>query len=135
MKNKFILIILILLLALPVLCLNNKNKPVSKSKESINFKDIKKNNILVSNIKIINKKDKYYFTAKITNLSTDKLKMSPIEIILRQNSEDIKLIGYIGDWLDAKKSQNILIETKQPLKDVLDIDISVQDSVTIYRNH
>ncbi len=126
MKNKFILIIVILLLALPVLCLNNKNKPVSKSKESINFKDIKKNNILVSNIKIINKKDKYYFTAKITNLSTDKLKMSPIEIILRQNSEDIKLIGYIGDWLDAKKSQNILIETKQPLKDVLDIDISVQ---------
>ena len=126
MKIKYILIILIILLP-SIFFLNYQNKNTINKPVDITLKDIKKNNVLLSNVKITSKNDKYYFTAKVTNLSSNKLKMAPIKINLKQNNEKIKLIGYIGEKLEAKASQNILIETKQSLKEVSDIDISVQN--------
>ena len=92
----------------------------------LKFENQIKNNILFSNINIDKKNDYYYLTAKVTNLTANTLKISPVTITL---DNQINLVSYLGDTLAKEETKIINIKTNQNLENTKIIEINVETQV------
>ena len=109
-----------------------KEKDVSNPQKLIHLKfdDTIENNILFSDIKIYKQDDYFYMTSKATNMTSNNLKISPIEITLEDDkSNKTVLTSYIGNVLNGEDSKNIIIKTNKNLKNIKNIDINVDAQV------
>ncbi len=91
----------------------------------LKFENQIKNNILFSNINI-DKKNDYYLTAKVTNLTANTLKISPVTITL---NNQINLVSYLGDTLAKEETKIINIKTNQNLENTKIIEINIETQV------
>ena len=92
----------------------------------LKFENQIKNNILFSNINIDKKNDYYYLTAKVTNMTANTLKISPVTITL---DNQINLVSYLGDTLAKEETKIINIKTNQNLENTKIIEINVETQV------
>ena len=92
----------------------------------LKFENQIKNNILFSNINIDKKNDYYYLTAKVTNLTANTLKISPVTITL---DNQINLVSYLGDTLAKEETKIINIKTNQNLENTKIIEINIETQV------
>ena len=92
----------------------------------LKFENQIKNNILFSNINIDKKHDYYYLTAKVTNMTANTLKISPVTITL---DNQINLVSYLGDTLAKEETKIINIKTNQNLENTKIIEINVETQV------
>lgn len=92
----------------------------------LKFENQIKNNILFSNINIDKKNDYYYLTAKVTNMTANTLKISPVTITL---DNQINLVSYLGDTLAKEETKIINIKTNQNLENTKIIEINIETQV------
>lgn len=136
MKKNIIKIIVIVLTLIIIIGLIYTFYPKKDGKKEIvqelihlTFDDNIKNNILFSNIKII-KDDEYYFKADATNMTSNTLSITPIEItLIDDKNNQIKMTSYIGDVLESEEEKTIIVKTNKDLKDTKKIEINVQTQV------
>ena len=136
MKKNIIKIIVIVLTLIIIIGLIYTFYPKKDGKKEtvqelihLTFDDNIKNNILFSNIKII-KDDEYYFKADATNMTSNTLSITPIEITLIDDKDNqIKMTSYIGDVLESEEEKTIIVKTNKDLKDTKKIEINVQTQV------
>ena len=127
-----ILSIIIIIIVVMLLIQRPKEKDVSNTQKLIHLKfdDTIENNILFSDIKIYKQDDYFYMTSKATNMTSNNLKISPIEITLEDDkSNKTVLTSYIGNVLNGEDSKNIIIKTNKNLKNIKNIDINVDAQV------
>lgn len=127
-----ILSIIIIIIVVILLIQRPKEKDVSNPQKLIHLKfdDTIENNILFSDIKIYKQDDYFYMTSKATNMTSNNLKISPIEITLEDDkSNKTVLTSYIGNVLNGEDSKNIIIKTNKNLKNIKNIDINVDAQV------
>lgn len=127
-----ILSIIIIIIVVMLLIQRPKEKDVSNPQKLIHLKfdDTIENNILFSDIKIYKQDDYFYMTSKATNMTSNNLKISPIEITLEDDkSNKTVLTSYIGNVLNGEDSKNIIIKTNKNLKNIKNIDINVDAQV------
>lgn len=127
-----ILSIIIIIIVVILLIQRPKEKDVSNTQKLIHLKfdDTIENNILFSDIKIYKQDDYFYMTSKATNMTSNNLKISPIEITLEDDkSNKTVLTSYIGNVLNGEDSKNIIIKTNKNLKNIKNIDINVDAQV------
>lgn len=136
MKKNIIKIIVIVLTLIIIIGLIYTFYPKKDGKKEtvqelihLTFDDNIKNNILFSNIKII-KDDEYYFKADATNMTSNTLSITPIEItLIDDKNNQIKMTSYIGDVLESEEGKTIIVKTNKDLKDTKKIEINVQTQV------
>ena len=136
MKKNIIKIIVIVLILIIIIGLIYTFYPKKEEKQKsipelihLTFDDNIKNNILFSNIKII-KDDEYYFKADATNMTSNTLSITPIEITLIDDKNNkTKMTSYIGDVLESEEEKTIIVKTNKDLKDTKKIEINVQTQV------
>lgn len=136
MKKNIIKIIVIVLTLIIIIGLIYTFYPKKDGKKEtvqelihLTFDDNIKNNILFSNIKII-KDDEYYFKADATNMTSNTLSITPIEItLIDDKNNQIKMTSYIGDVLESEEEKTIIVKTNKDLKDTKKIEINVQTQV------
>lgn len=136
MKKNIIKIIVIVLILIIIIGLIYTFYPKKDGKQEtvqelihLTFDDNIKNNILFSNIKII-KDDEYYFKANATNMTSNTLSITPIEItLIDDKNNQIKMTSYIGDVLESEEGKTIIVKTNKDLKDTKKIEINVQTQV------
>lgn len=136
MKKNIIKIIVIVLILIIIIGLIYTFYPKKDGKQEtvqelirLTFDDNIKNNILFSNIKII-KDDEYYFKADATNMTSNTLSITPIEItLIDDKNNQIKMTSYIGDVLESEEEKTIIVKTNKDLKDTKKIEINVQTQV------
>ena len=136
MKKNIIKIIVIVLILIIIIGLiytfypkKNGKKETVQELIRLTFDDNIKNNILFSNIKII-KDDEYYFKANATNMTSNTLSITPIEItLIDDKNNQIKMTSYIGDVLESEEGKTIIVKTNKDLKDTKKIEINVQTQV------
>lgn len=136
MKKNIIKIIVIVLTLIIIIGLIYTFYPKKDGKQEtvqelirLTFDDNIKNNILFSNIKII-KDDEYYFKADATNMTSNTLSITPIEItLIDDKNNQIKMTSYIGDVLESEEEKTIIVKTNKDLKDTKKIEINVQTQV------
>ena len=136
MKKNIIKIIVIVLILIIIIGLIYTFYPKKDGKKEtvqelirLTFDDNIKNNILFSNIKII-KDDEYYFKADATNMTSNTLSITPIEItLIDDKNNQIKMTSYIGDVLESEEGKTIIVKTNKDLKDTKKIEINVQTQV------
>ena len=127
-----ILSIIIIIIVVMLLIQRPKEKDVLNTQKLIHLKfdDTIENNILFSDIKIYKQDDYFYMTSKATNMTSNNLKISPIEITLEDDkSNKTVLTSYIGNVLNGEDSKNIIIKTNKNLKNIKNIDINVDAQV------
>lgn len=127
-----ILSIIIIIIVVILLIQRPKEKDVLNTQKLIHLKfdDTIENNILFSDIKIYKQDDYFYMTSKATNMTSNNLKISPIEITLEDDkSNKTVLTSYIGNVLNGEDSKNIIIKTNKNLKNIKNIDINVDAQV------
>ena len=136
MKKNIIKIIVIVLTLIIIIGLIYTFYPKKDGKKEtvqelirLTFDDNIKNNILFSNIKII-KDDEYYFKANATNMTSNTLSITPIEItLIDDKNNQTKMTSYIGDVLESEEEKTIIVKTNKDLKDTKKIEINVQTQV------
>lgn len=136
MKKNIIKIIVIVLILIIIIGLiytfylkKDGKKETVQELIHLTFDDNIKNNILFSNIKII-KDDEYYFKADATNMTSNTLSITPIEItLIDDKNNQIKMTSYIGDVLESEEEKTIIVKTNKDLKDTKKIEINVQTQV------
>lgn len=136
MKKNIIKIIVIVLILIIIIGLiytfylkKDGKKETVQELIHLTFDDNIKNNILFSNIKII-KDDEYYFKANATNMTSNTLSITPIEItLIDDKNNQIKMTSYIGDVLESEEEKTIIVKTNKDLKDTKKIEINVQTQV------
>ncbi len=128
----FLIILLIIIVIVVLLVVKTKEKDLKATSELIHlkFEDIIKNNILFSDIKIDKQDGYFYMTAKVTNTTSNNLKISPITITLedKQNNQTI-INSYIGNSLNGEYTKNIIVKTNKNLKNIQNIDINIEAQV------
>ena len=97
-----------------------KNKPKEEIKHVINKNYNSKtiSNITFENIKIYEKENKYFFTAKAINKTKKDIKLKRIEIRLDNNI----FYSYIGDNIKSKSYKMIFMETNKDISNIKNIE-------------
>ena len=127
--NLLTIIIPLLIIISVFIIINNPKETKNTGVEKLihlKFENQIKNNILFSNINIDKKNDYYYLTAKVTNMTANTLKISPVTITL---DNKINLVSYLGDTLDQEETKIINIKTNQNLENTKIIKINIETQV------
>lgn len=133
LKIAVIAIILIIIIAsIYIFFPKKENKQVETEPELIHltFDNILKNHILFSNIKIFKEENTFYLTAKATNMTSNDLKISIINISLKdKNNKETTLTSYLGDNMNPEEEKSLIIKTDKDLSKTKDIVINVETRV------
>lgn len=78
-------------------------------------------NITFEKIKIYERNNKYYFTAKAINKTKNDIKLDRIEI----NLDNYKFYSYIGDNLKSSEYKMIFMETNQDISKIKTVSFSI----------
>ena len=127
--NLLTIIIPLLIIISVFIIINNPKETKNTGVEKLihlKFENQIKNNILFSNINIDKKNDYYYLTAKVTNMTANTLKISPVTITL---DNKINLVSYLGDTLAKEETKIINIKTNQNLENTKIIEINIETQV------
>lgn len=98
--------------------ITNKPKEIKKQIINNNYPNQKINDITLQNIKIYEKNNKYYFTAKAINKTKQDIKLNKIVIKL----DNYTFNTYIGDKIKSKEYKMIFMETDKDLSNIKNID-------------
>lgn len=98
--------------------ITNKPKEIKKQIINNNYPNQKINDITLQNIKIYEKNNKYYFTAKAINKTKQDIKLNKIVIKL----DNYTFNTYIGDKIKSKEYKMIFMETNKDLSNIKNID-------------
>ncbi len=98
--------------------ITNKPKEIKKQIINNNYPNQKINDITLQNIKIYEKNNKYYFTAKAINKTKQDIKLNKIVIKL----DNYTFNTYIGDKIKSKEYKMIFMETDKDLSNIRNID-------------
>ena len=98
----------------------NKPKEIKKQIINYNYKSQTVNGITFDKIKIYEKNNKYYFTAKAINKTKKDIKINKINIKL----DNYKTYSYIGNNLKSKEYKMIFIETNNKINNIKKIQFS-----------
>ena len=127
MKNKIIVSIFIILFVTTGCAKTNKeevikNKLKYNTSENI-IKEQQIGDIKISNISLTYKDNNSTFKSTITNITQEAIYLNEIHIIVKDknNTEIVKLIGFIGKNLESNKKEVIVTSTS--------IDLSNANSV------
>ena len=133
LKIAIIAIILIIIIAsIYIFFPKKENKQIETEPELIHltFDNILKNHILFSNIKIFKEENTFYLTAKATNMTSNDLKISIINISLKdKNNKETTLTSYLGDNMNPEEEKSLIIKTDKDLSKTKDIVINVETRV------
>lgn len=98
--------------------ITDKPKEIKKQIINNNYPNQKINDITLQNIKIYEKNNKYYFTAKAINKTKQDIKLNKIVIKL----DNYTFNTYIGDKIKSKEYKMIFMETDKDLSNIKNID-------------
>lgn len=116
---KILFILSILFLSVSIyFYITNKPKEIKKQIINNNYPNQKINDITLQNIKIYEKNNKYYFTAKAINKTKQDIKLNKIIIKL----DNYTFNTYIGDKIKSKEYKMIFMETDKDLSNIKNID-------------
>ena len=95
------------------------NMPHKKNEQLVNnnYSSQLVNDIMFDKIKIYNRGNKYYFTARAINKTKNNIKVGRIEIHL----DSYKFYSFIGDNLSSDEYKMIFMETNKDLSDIKNI--------------
>lgn len=95
------------------------NMPHKKNEQLVNnnYSSQLVNDIMFDKIKIYNRGNKYYFTARAINKTNNNIKVGRIEIHL----DSYKFYSFIGDNLSSDEYKMIFMETNKDLSDIKNI--------------
>lgn len=95
------------------------NMPHKKNEQLVNnnYSSQLVNDIMFDKIKIYNRGNKYYFTARAINKTKNSIKLGRIEIHL----DNYKFYSFIGDNLSSDEYKMIFMETNKDLSDIKNI--------------
>ena len=116
---KILFILSILFLSVSIyFYITNKPKEIKKQIINNNYPNQKINDITLQNIKIYEKNNKHYFTAKAINKTKQDIKLNKIIIKL----DNYTFNTYIGDKIKSKEYKMIFMETDKNLSNIKNID-------------
>jgi len=129
MKKIIIFILIILIIGVGIYLLKPKETPketkkeIPKTNEKITA-DKTIDNVLISNISLVYKKDKTIFSSKITNLTANELKYTNLIVTVRDknNKEVATLITYFGSFLKPEETKIITAETNKKIIDAASLE-------------
>lgn len=113
------IVLLLLLLILIIIGINisvsqktPEKKSVPKKDKVYTYNDVTYNNIIFSDIKYAFNGKLYTFTCNVSSLNEQALSVKSIDIILKNNNEEIgRVIGYVGGVLEYNKPKTIIAES------------------------
>lgn len=98
--------------------ISNKPKETKKIIINNNYKSQTISNITFEKIKIYEKNNKYYFTAKAINKTKNDIKLKRLEIKL----DDYIFYSFIGDVLKSNSYKMIFMETNKDISNIKKIE-------------
>lgn len=98
--------------------ISNKPKEIKRLIINNNYKSQTINNIMFEKIKIYEKNNKYYFTAKAINKTKNDIKLKRLEIKL----DDYIFYSFIGDVLKSNSYKMIFMETNKDISNIKKIE-------------
>lgn len=98
--------------------ISNKPKETKKLIINNNYKSQTISNITFEKIKIYEKNNKYYFTAKAINKTKNDIKLKRLEIKL----DDYIFYSFIGDVLKSNSYKMIFMETNKDISNIKKIE-------------
>jgi len=133
MKKIIILIVIIVIFGAGIYIIKPKDTPKGIKKEIIKTnekltEDQVIDNILISNISLATKNKKTTFSAKITNLTANKVEYKNLQVIIKNKDKELAtLVCYFGGSLNPEETQIVTSETNNEFKWANRVEFKLQN--------
>ena len=120
---KILLYVVLIIVTVLIYTFINKSEKQEKKSFNKNYPNEIVNGLKFDRIKIYEKKNNYYFTARVVNISDSSIEIEKVKVKL----DDYSFNSYVGKSLKKNDYSMIFMETKNNLSDNKKVSFSIDN--------